>query len=597
MAHDPPVTGHAERSVRAVLVVDLAESVRLMQEDEADTISRWRALVSDVESGILPQRNGRMVKSLGDGMLLEFPRAADAVAAAFALQDASRLANRNVPAPRQMLLRMGVQVGELVTDEHDIYGHDVNLAARLTGLAGPGEIIVGAAVRDQLTAMLDADIEDLGDCYLKHVREPVRAYRVGPPGPRPLIEPGTSVMPDLRPTVAVVPFNTLSADPHHAVIGEVLADETISALSQLAELHVISRLSTTAFRGRGATLNDVASHLKATYVLSGSYRVSGRQLVVVAELSDAREGRVVWGRSLKGAADGIFDSQDDLINRIVAEVSAAVLAREVQRAQTLALPTLESYTLLMGAIALMHRGSLPQFERARQMLEALTERVPRQAAAHAWRAKWHVLRVQKGWSADLDKESRLALDSARRALDADPGSSLALAIDGFVHTNLLRRLDIAEERYELALRVNPNDSLAWLLKGTRHAFKGEGARAIEATDHARKLSPLDPLRDWYDSLAATAALSAGLYQRAIELARSSLRLNRMNTSALRAVAVAQYLSGNLAEAKKAAAEVLKVEPGLTVRKFLERSPSSGFETGRTWSEAFRQIGIPEGNGC
>jgi tetratricopeptide (TPR) repeat protein len=213
------------------------------------------------------------------------------------------------------------------------------------------------------------------------------------------------------------------------------------------------------------------------------------------------------------------------------------MARELVRAQSQPLPTLESYTLLMGAIALMHRLSLQDFDRAKQMLQTLTERAPRQAIPWAWMAKWHVLRVQQGWSDNPDLDAKLALDCTKRALDADAHCSLALAVDGFVHTNLLKQLDVALDRYERALRVNPNDSLALLLKGTLHAFKGEGKQALKDTKHALRLSPLDPLRYFYDSLAATAALSAGDYERALELARRSLRANRTHTSTLRAVVI------------------------------------------------------------
>jgi adenylate cyclase len=468
----------------------------------------------------------------------------------------------------------------------------VNLAARLTTLAGPSEIVVSADVRDQLTPVLDADIEDLGLCYLKHVHEPVRSYRVGPPGPRPVIEPGTASTSELRPTVAVIPFAARSGDPEHQVVGEVLADEIISALSRSHELNVISRLSTTLFRGRDVSVGEVSGYLNATYVLSGAYHVTGNKLRLTAELALATPGSIVWSESMQGNITGIVSGKDGLIEKVVGRVSAAVMARELERAQSQPLPTLESYTLLMGAIALMHRLSWNDFNRARDMLQALAERAPRQAIPWAWLAKWHVLRVQQGWSNDTKSERQFALDCARRALDADPRCSLALACAGFVYTNLLKQLDVANERYELALKVNPNDSLAWLLKGTLHAFKGEGKLAVDASRRALRLSPLDPHRYFYDSLAATAALSAGQYKRAIELAHRSLRANRTHTSTFRALAISQWQFGQHEDARKTVSELLRLEPTLTIREYLERSPSSEYETGKIWSNALRQAGVP-----
>jgi tetratricopeptide (TPR) repeat protein len=269
-----------------------------------------------------------------------------------------------------------------------------------------------------------------------------------------------------------------------------------------------------------------------------------------------------------------------------------MMMHEVQRAQTNALPTLESYTLLLGGIALMHRLSPVAFGHAERMLQTIIDRAPRLATPYAWLAKWHVLRVQQGWSADPAADARLALDCTKRALDNDATCSLAMAIDGFVHTNLLKRLDIALSRYELAISVNPNDSLAWLLMGTLHAFKGEGKIAVRNTRHAIKLSPLDPLRYFYESLAATAELSAQHFPKAIELAQKSLRLNRTHTSTLRALAISQWHLGQIEEARATVQELMRLDPAFTVSKYRERSPASEFSTWKLWSEALRAAGVP-----
>jgi adenylate cyclase len=588
-----PPTNDLQRVVRALLFMDLVEFVRLMENNEDDLVRRWRKLVRVIEDEILPALQGRLIKSTGDGLMIEFPNVQFAMRAAFASLHACDDANAGLPPERCMLLRTGAHIGQLIADEHDFYGRGVNLAARLATLAGPGEIVVSADVRDQLTPVLDAEVQDLGECYLKHLPNPVRAYRVGPPGPRPVIDAGPGTAPELRPTVAVIPFSARGGEGEGMVLGEVLADEIISALSRSAEMNVISRLSTTIFRGRDATLAELIAYLNANYVLSGAYRVAGKKLRLTVELVAAKSGSVVWSDSLEGHISGIVSGKGALLHKVIASVSTAVMATELLRAQSQPLPTLESYTLLIGAIALMHRLSLQEFDRARQMLQALTERAPRRAVPWAWMAKWHVLRVQQGWSENPAIERQLALDCARRALDADPHCSLALVISGLVHTNLMKRLDLAQEHYGLALRVNPNDSLAWLLKGTLHAFKGEGNLAVEGTERALKLSPLDPHRYFYDSLAATSALSAGHYQRAIELAQRSLRANRTHTSTYRALAISQWLLGHQDDARKTTAALLQLEPTLTVTKYLERSPSSEFETGRIWSSALRGAGVPQ----
>jgi adenylate cyclase len=548
---------------------------------------------------VLPQHAGRLVKSIGDGLMLEFASARPAVHAALHIQQLCHASNHGVAPAKRMQLRAGIHSGTYVKDQHDIYGADVNLAVRLTTLAGPSEIIVSAPVRDQLTPGLDGDIEDLGDCYMKHLAQPVRAYRVGQAGAAPIIEPGSSRPLDLRPTIAVIPFAARGAEPGHALVGEAMADELIAALSRTAELHVISRLSTTAFAGRAASpdgggnaLADIRQHLGATYVLSGRCTVFGSHMTLFVELAEADGGRIVWADNLKGPISGLFNPDDDMLSRIVSAVSSAVMKHELQRAQNHALPTLEGYTLLLGAVAMMHHNSLTDFDKARQMLEHLIERSKRHPVPLAWLAKWHVIKVQQGWFQDMQAEANLALECTRRALDCEPTNSLALTIDGFVHTNLLKNLEVGSTRYEAALSVNPNESLAWLLRGTLNAFQGNGDVAFDSTERALKLSPLDPIRYFYDSLAASASIAAGKYERAVFLAKRSLRANRTHTSTYRALIIAQSMSNQLDEARRTVADFLKLEPDFTVSKFLERTPAKGYAIAKEIADALTRAGVP-----
>jgi adenylate cyclase len=579
------------RVVRTVLVVDVVESVRLMQEDEAGTVQRWRSFVDHVVHQLLPGQEGRLVKSLGDGLMLEFPRVATAVGMAFAMQEAIRLANTDAAPERRLHLRIGIHVSPLVTDEHDIYGHGVNLAARLTTLAGPDEIVVSADVRDQLTPALDADIEDLGECYVKHVQQPVRAFRVGAPGEQPVIERG-NLAEDLRATIAVIPFRPRTLQPADDVLGQLLADEVISALSHSPEVNVVSRLSTTAFQGREFKLDDVSTYLRADYVVSGSYHVDGDRVTLKAELAETRTMQVVWTQTLKGNVQGIVSGDDPLSSRLVNEACAAMMVRELQRSQGKAPQSLQNHTLLLSSITLMHRISPLAFQRAQQMLQVLIERTPRLASPYAWLAKWHVLRVTQGWSGDSQADGRAALENTKRALDRDATSSLAMTVEGQVNTYILKRLDVAEHFYAQALQSNPNDSLAWLLKGTLHAFRDEGKEAVRHTRHALRLSPLDPLKYYFDSLAATAALSAGQYQRALQLAERSLRLNRTHASTLRVIITALCRLGRNDDARRHASQLLALEPGFNVDRYLERSPGAPYKLGRDVASALAEAGVP-----
>lgn len=580
-----------QRAQRAIVVADVVESVRLIEQDELGVIDRWRRFVNEVVTEVLPTEGGRLVKSLGDGMMLEFADALCAVRASFEMQ--RRIGRYNVAPQSDIELRIGAHVADIVVDDLDVYGAGVNLAARLGTLARPGEIVVSADLRDHLVPALDADIEDLGECYVKHVAQPVRAYRLAPlDAPPRAPRPASADM--LTPTLAVIPFRADSLGSEQAVVGDAIAGDLIGAFSRAHSLRVISELSARAFRDRPVDVGSASSALGADYLLTGSCVGHAERLHIRAQLVDTRSAEVVWADALDGKLDAILFGVSDVVQRILDAVAVEVVAHEVVRAAQRDVNNLESYTLLTGAIHLMHRLSPTQYARAHTLLEALIARMPKAATAYGWLAQWHVLRVQQGWAQDREAEARLALDATRRALDADPSCSIALVVDGFVHTNLLRRFDIAERRYAQALSINPNDSLAWLLKGTLHAFRGEGEQAVHDASRASALSPLDPLRYFYDSLGATANLSAERFEEAVVLASRSLKANRTHTSTLRALAIALVQLGRLDEARETVRELLRLEPQLTIRLYLERTPARDFPTGALWARSLADAGVPAG---
>lgn len=590
-----PLWPVSRRTARTVVVVDVVESVRLMEQGEEDFVHRWRAFVAVVMSSLLPQHGGRLVKSLGDGLMVEFEAVPPAIQCAIAMQTAIAQSNAGHPADRWMCLRVGAHVADVFADEHDIYGAGVNLAARLTTLAGPGEIVVSADVRDQLTPGLDAAVEDLGECNLKHVAQAVRTYRVGPVGERPVIPLGASTAVALRPSIAVVPFACQGDDPRLQVLGEMIVDEVINVLSRTVEMHVISRLSTSAFRGRPDMVGDVRQHLRAHYLASGSCRlVGGDKLRLHVELVEVASGRVAWADTWSLAIDEALGQDAELADQISVRIAVAVLANELRQARTRPLPNLGAYTMLLGGVMLLHRFSPRDFERAKEVLESLTQRVPRHATPWAWLARWRQLKVFQGWSEDPAQDREAALSLCGKALDIDPESSIALTTAGAVHGVLLKDLDRGIGYYRRAIESNPNEPLAWLLLGTAHSFRGEGESAVQATEQALRLSPMDPMRFFYDAHAASAAASAGQFERAIELAQRSLKANRLHASTYRVLAIAQVLSGQVDAARDAVAQLLKLEPGFTVERFLARSPGADYDIGWRFAEALRVAGLPAG---
>ena len=560
------------RSQKVVLVIDLVESVRLMSADEAGTVARWHSFVQTAQNHTLPAHRGRLVKSLGDGLMVEFENPRDAVNAAHALQGAISKANPSQTSEQQMHLRAGINATHVFTDNNDIYGAGVNLAARLATLAGPGETVVSASVRDGLTDGLDACVEDLGECYLKHIEEPVRAYRAGAVGSSPVVVAQREYATPLQPTIAVIPFAARSNEPENFSIGELIADGVIHQLGKTGALRVVSRFSTTVLRDRKDASSQAQTHLSADYVLSGSYLVHGGKVIVFAELADAATLHIFWSDRIQVDLADLFQTESEIGHTISSAASLALISREVDNATHAPLPTLHSYSLMLGAVTLMHRATHTEFLRARAMLDRLVSLHSRHGQPLAWLGKWYVLQVAQGWSTNPVRDANEALSYCQRALDYDSKSALAIAVTGQVHGYLKQDLATAESLYRDAIALNPNEPLAWLWLGITSAFRGEGETAMSATEHALSLSPLDPLRYYYQSLAASAAIAGGQYERAIDLAKSSLRANRTHSSTYRALAIAQVLGGKVPEAKSTIKQLQVLEPHFNVRAFLARYP-------------------------
>ena len=574
------------RARRAVAVVDVVESVRLMQLDEGGFIDVWRRFVNDVRSSLLPPVGGRIVKSLGDGMLLEFERVCDATSTAFAIHDA--MDRSGVATAPRLALRVGIHVADVAVDADDLYGAGVNLAARVAALAPPGGVVVTADALDELVPNLDAEVDDLGECYFKHIDEPVRCFRLSATtgGPRDAIAP-----PGPWCGLAVIPFDVASGNLP-AAAGQVLAEELIRLLSRSDALGVISRLSSSALAGRMLMPAQAGSLLGVNYCVTGSLRGGSERASAEFTLHEAATNRVIWSSSFSAPCEALVRGDGDVLREVADGVAQTIARIEVARTVFLPMPNLDNYSLMVGGVTLMHRTGRSDFARAREVLEHLVERAGRQPLPRAWLAKWHVLNVQQGWSAAPQADAEAAVHLTARALDADPDCALAHTIAGFACANVLRKFDEAERCYANALRLNPSDSLAWLLTGMLSAFQGDGAAAEGQCQRAQQLSPLDPLRYFYLALSSSAALSAGHYERAVELAGASLRLNRDHLSTHRALTASLELAGRHEEARAAAGELLARDPALTVAEYLKRTPGRDFPVGQRIARALQDAGVP-----
>jgi len=580
-------------SWRAVVLVDVWESVRLNQQLGEDFALRWMRFLDEVRHQVLPARGGRWVKSTGDGFLLDFEHAPTAAAAAFEIQRRIVSYNTDHTPHGWIMLRVGIHAGEVGVADIDDFGPVVDMSQRLTTLAQPGEIVVSEEVRSRLVADIDGDLEDLGECFVKHVAGSVRAYRLGPPvGRAGLASIDESRNAALKPTIAVLPFQCRLGFTPDDKFGVALAEEVIHHLARSAGLHVICGLSTAQLHRREMSPGEASLRLDADLVLSGGYRGAPDNLVLTLQLQDVRRGSVLMSEQYTSSLQAAFDPGSPLSHRIAVEVSKAIFTHAQALTARAPMLAVESYALLFSAIGLMHRATARDFDRAREMLLHLVGRQGRYGIAEAWLAKWHVLRVVQGWAPDPQASQREALDHVHRSLDLNPSNALALSIGGLVQGYLLKDLGTAGDMYTAALDDNPCEPLAWLFSATRHAYVGEGAQAEEAGNMALLLSPIDPLRYFFDSLAATAVAGNGNWKRAEALARRSIKSNRTHASTWRTLVYALVMDGREAEARSAATELLRIEPGLTVSRFRGRFPGINGPMGEPWALALQQAGVP-----
>ncbi|MDU8928209.1 winged helix-turn-helix domain-containing protein [Alisedimentitalea sp. MJ-SS2] len=396
---------------------------------------------------------------------------------------------------------------------------------------------------------------------------------------------------DVLPTLAVMPLRRLPQGDNDP-LGIFAADEISGALGRAEDVNIISRLSTGNLRGRDGDLRDMGRTLNADFVLSGYLANDGTNAIMSVELAETENRFVLWSDRMKLRVGTLLE-QTDWVERIVHHIHNAIMVNEIRRVRSRPVENLKLFSVLHGAIGLMHRFSPKEFNAARDYLEFVASRAPNSPAPLAWLGRWHVLRTVQGWTEDPGREARDALSFTSRALDLDPDNSLALVCEGQVLAHLAHRLDEAEERYETALISNPNDAQGRALRGMLAAFRDDGAKGTRNTERALHLTPLDPHRYFYLVLAAAANLSAGDYSRAVTLAKESLRLNRTHVSTLRTLAAAQAGAGDGESARKTAGELMRLQPELRVSKWLKSTPSADYEVGRRFADLLRSAGVPD----
>jgi TolB-like protein/class 3 adenylate cyclase len=484
-------TERVERRLAAILAADVAGYSRLMGADEEGTLSRLKAHRRELIDPKIKEHKGRIVKTTGDGMLLEFGSVVDALRCAVELQDSMAERNAAVAADDRIDFRIGIHQGDVVIEEGDIFGDGENVAARLEGLAQPGSICVSGRVQEDVAGKLDLAFEDMGEQQLKNIARPLRVYRVR--ADRVAGRPMDAVQPSLalpdKPSIAVLPFANMSGDPEQEYFADGMVEEIITALSQIRWLFVIARNSTFTYKGRAVDAKQVGRELGVRYILEGSVRKAGQQVRITGQLIDALTGTHLWAGRFDGSLEDVFELQDRVAVSVAGVIEPTLQAAEMRRSAARPTTDLTAYDLYLRALAIFFPISR---ERLREALGLLSQAIAidrHYAPALSWAAICHMRLFVDGWAEEPETSRRKAVDLARQALlvgENDPGVLINAA-------QVLARFgeDIGAMigLVDRALALNPSFARGWLLSGLLRTWAGQSDLAIEHTETSLRLSP------------------------------------------------------------------------------------------------------------
>jgi TolB-like protein/class 3 adenylate cyclase len=561
-----------ERRLAAILAADVAGYSRLMGKDEAGTLARLRGHRRELIDPEIAEHKGRIVKTTGDGILIEFPSVVEAVACAVAVQRGMAERNATTPEEQQIVFRVGVNLGDIIADEGDIHGDGVNVAARLEGIAEPGGICISGMVHDQVRDRLNISFDDLGEQVLKNIARAVRVYRVRlgtaeSTAKATLTQTGPVLALPNKPSIAVLPFANMSGDPDQEYFADGMVKEITTALSRIRWLFVIARNSSFTYKGQAIDVKQVGRELGVLYVLEGSVRKAGGRVRITAQLIDTTTGAYVWANRFDGALDDIFELQDQVASSVAGAIEPKLRQSEIERASRHPTVNLTAYDLYLRALAQSYRFTEEGFAEAVLLARRALAIDPSYAPAAALVGWCRSFQGVQGWGPVSHDDVAEACRLARQALEAERDDAQTISQAAYTLFFLADEAAMAAAALDRALALNPNAAHAWMMRGNIHALRNQPEAAIDAIERARRLSPFDPYTWFYAGIIAIAHLAARRFEQAIEWADRALHDQPRTVAVMRVKAIALAHLGHLEEARAELSRLLAVQPGLTIASY------------------------------
>jgi adenylate cyclase len=592
---------HVERRLAAILAADVAGSCRLIGMDEEGTLVRLKAVRKAIVDPTIASHRGHMVKTTGDGMLIEFASAVDAVRGAVEIQRSMAEQNAAVPPDQRIEFRIGIHIGDVIFDDNDIFGDGVNIAARLEGIAEPGGVCMSDDAYRQVRGKVEIACEDMGQQALKNIAEPMRAWRVRPTGQTPsAVKSGSAVsqppelpLPD-KPSLAVLPFQNMSGDPEQEYFADGIVEEIITALSRFKALFVIARNSSFTYKGRAVDVKQVGRELGVRYVLEGSVRKAANRVRISGQLVDTTTGAHLWADRFDGGPGDIFDLQDQVTESVVGAIAPAVEKAEIERAKRKPTESLDAYAVYLRGLAKLYQfGNRQANDEALRLFNSAIELDPEFASAYSRAAYCYPWAKSEGWISVTGNEIAEVTRLAQRAVELGKDDAMALAASGWALAFVVRDLGGGAALIDRALLLNSNLAEAWYCGGWVKNWLGEPKLAIERFARAMRLSPLDPWAAAMRGGTAHAHFFLGRYDEAASWAAMALQDNPDIQTGLRMAAASNAMAGWLEQAHKAVARLRQLNPALRVSNLKDVLGPYGHANLSRYEEGLRQAGLPE----
>ena len=570
------------------MAADVVGYSRLMEADEAGTHARLKNLREAFLDPKVAEYAGRIVKTTGDGTLIEFASAVDAVSYAIDVQRGMAERNADVPEDTRIMQRLGINLGDIIIDGDDIHGDGVNVAARLESLCEPGEVYISGSVHDQVVGKIEAAFDDLGERTVKNIARAIRVYRAraGSGEVAARAKPETALpLPDI-PSIAVLPFANMSGDAEQEFFADGITEDILTELSRFRDLFVISRMSAFKFKGKSINIPEVARELGVQYVVEGSVRKAGNRVRVTVQLIDAETDRHIWAERYDRDLEDIFEIQDEITRTIVATLPGRVEAARQERAARKPTDNMAAYELVIGGKLLHHRSQRDSNREARDMVERAIVLDPNYAHAHAWKACIMAQAWTHGWIEDAEETWDEAMTALRTALTLDENDSDVHRILAAVHL-VHDEFDKAVFHEDRALALNPNDDLIVVQKGEILTWMGEPEDGIAWIEKAMRLNPYHPERFW--SHLGRAYFVAHRYAEAMAAFQ---KISAPDSGHHAFLAAATARSGGGEAAKAHAANVLALDPAFSIASHLEKMHYANDDDRDHHREALIEAGLP-----